>query len=128
LNLQRCEVCKGVKKAQIRIADLTLKVAVISTIQSVQIILQELKEDAHAYDYIEVMSCSGGCVGGGGQPIPSTTELTKVRAKELYRIDTQKKIRKAHHNPVVQEYFEYLAALPSSKQHQLLHRDYNKNK
>ncbi|MEH6454349.1 MAG: [FeFe] hydrogenase, group A, partial [Psychromonas sp.] len=118
---------QGIKKAQIRIEDLTLKVAVVSTMQSVQTILKELQEDPHAYDYIEVMSCSGGCVGGGGQPIPSTKALIKARAKDLYSLDSQKKVRKAHQNPVVLEYFNYLKGLPCNQRRQLLHRAYNKS-
>ena len=117
---------EGIKKASVNIANLTLKVAVLTTMQSVQKILNELKKDPHAYDYIEVMSCTGGCVGGGGQPIPSTNAMIKERAKALYRIDTQQKVRKAHHNAVVQEYFKYLETLPKNKQRQLLHRSYTK--
>ena len=119
---------QGIKKAQIQIADLTLKVAVVTTMANVNIILQELQENPKAYDYIEVMTCQGGCVGGGGQPIPSTQAVIKQRGKVLYATDREKKVRKAHQNPVVQEFFEYLKTLPEEKQHQLLHRRYGEKK
>ena len=117
---------QGIKKAQIQIADLTLNVAVVATMKNVEIILKELQENPKAYDYIEVMACLGGCIGGGGQPIPSTEALVAERIKELYAIDRQKKIRKAHLNPLVQDFFKYLETLPKQKKHQILHRSYHK--
>lgn len=132
-NLQRLEFkavrgMQGVKKAHVKVANLTLKVAVVTTMSNVHTILQALKEDPKAYDYIEVMACPGGCIGGGGQPIPSTEALIAERIKALYLIDDKKAVRKAHHNPVVQAFFAYLQGIPEAQQHRLLHRSYSQKK
>jgi NADH-quinone oxidoreductase subunit G/NADP-reducing hydrogenase subunit HndD len=116
---------QGIKKAEIKIGALTLKVAVVATMKNVEIILQELQDNPKAYDYVEVMACLGGCIGGGGQPIPSTEALVVERTKELYEIDRQKNVRKAHLNPVVQAFFDYLQTIPEQKKHQILHRSYH---
>ena len=108
--------------------DLTLKVAVAATMKNAEILIKELQENPKTYDYIEIMACLGGCIGGGGQPIPSTEALVAQRTKELYGIDRQKKVRKAHLNPLVQDFFKYLKKLPESKQHQILHRSYHKKR
>lgn len=117
---------QGVKKAQIKIGDLTLKVAVAATMKNAEVIIKELQDNPEAYDYVEIMACLGGCIGGGGQPIPSTEALVAQRTKELYDIDRQKTVRKAHLNPVVQEFFDFLQTIPEQKKHQILHRSYRK--
>lgn len=61
------------------------------------------------------MACLGGCIGGGGQPIPSTEALVAQRTKGLYAAARQNKVRKVHLNPVVQDFFEYLKSLPEKK-------------
>jgi iron only hydrogenase large subunit-like protein len=63
----------------------------------------ELKENPNAYDGVEVMACPGGCIGGGGQPLPNTPEIRKQRAEGLYQIDREKKLRLAHENPIIQK-------------------------
>jgi iron only hydrogenase large subunit-like protein len=58
------------------------------------------------------MACPGGCLGGGGQPLTGTLAIIKKRLAGVYAIDTQKKIRCAHENPIVQEIFAYLVDKP----------------
>ena len=68
------------------------------------------------------MSCPGGCVGGGGQPIKDGEELAKERAPKLYELDRNRKIRYSHENPEVQRlYKEYFGEPLSGKAHELLH-------
>ena len=52
------------------------------------------------------MACFGGCIGGGGQPVPTDKFIREKRAKALYRIDKGKKIRLAHKNPIVLEVYK----------------------
>jgi NADP-reducing hydrogenase subunit HndD len=120
----------GIKKAKIKIGNRTLKVAVVSTAANAEKIIQELKKDKNAYDYIEVMACPGGCIGGGGQPIPTTLKIVKKRIDALYSIDDKMKIREAHLNPVVKDFFDnYIARLPAGKRKKILHTGYaRKNK
>jgi iron-only hydrogenase group A len=126
VEFQAVRGMEGIKKAMIEIGDLKLNVAVVATVKNIPLILNELKKNPKAYDYIEVMACPGGCIGGGGQPIPSTEAIVKERTKGLYAIDKKKKIRKAHQNPVVQDFFKYVKTLSKEKQHALLHRSYSK--
>jgi iron only hydrogenase large subunit-like protein len=115
-----------VKKAEIEVMGKTLKLAVAAMPKNIRPILRELKKDPSAYDYIEVMACPGGCIGGGGQPIPSTFDIIKKRIAGLYRIDRSESMRKAHENPVVKEFFEYVNAQPKEKRDAILYRTYSK--
>ncbi len=74
------------------------------------------------------MTCPGGCIGGGGQPIPSTQKIIKKRIEGLYNIDSSMKLRKAHLNPVVLDFFKYIDTLSPSKQREILHRKYSRKK
>jgi len=113
LEFEAVRGMKGLKKALVRLnladgQELQLKVAVVSTPKNARIVINELKKDPHAYDYIEFMACPGGCIGGGGQPLTSTEAIVAERIKALYQIDQNKKIRTAHDNPVVKEFFQFL--------------------
>ncbi|MEI7579340.1 MAG: [FeFe] hydrogenase, group A [bacterium] len=119
----------GIKKATIKIGDLDLKVGVITTVKNAEIVIEELKRNPDAYHYIEVMACPGGCIGGGGQPIPSTNRIIAKRIKGLYNIDDTMQLRKAHLNPIVKEVFEtYLNKLSHERQEQILHTHYSQKR
>lgn len=113
LEMVRTDV-GGFKTAEIDIAGKKIKVAVVSTVQNVEKILAELKENPNAYHYVEVMSCAGGCIGGGGMPLlpikpADQLALLEERRKVLYNIDLSKKNeRTAHSNPIVKEYMEWV--------------------
>ena len=94
-----------VKRAEIDINGRKVKVAVVNGLGNARKILKELKEDPKKYDYIEVMSCPGGCIGGGGQPLPTSAEIRKKRAESLYTIDSGKQKRQAHRNPSLQKVY-----------------------
>jgi len=85
---------EGVKTANLEMGGKKVRVAVVNGIGSIQPILDKLKD----FDYIEVMACPDGCIGGGGQPIPTTAEIRKKRLAALYKIDGASKIRRAHEN------------------------------
>ena len=97
---------RGIKKAEIKIKNRTFKIAVVNGIGNAKRILEEIKKNKYAYDYIEVMACPGGCIGGGGQPIPTNKEIIEKRAKSLYKIDSKKKIRLAHKNPIIERVYK----------------------
>jgi len=74
---------------------------------------------------VEVMSCPGGCVGGGGQPIHEGCELAGMRGDKLYILDADRKIRFSHENPEVQKvYDEFLTNPMSHMSHELLHTEH----
>jgi NADH-quinone oxidoreductase subunit G/[NiFe] hydrogenase diaphorase moiety small subunit len=74
------------------------------------------------------MACPGGCLGGGGQPIPTTPEIRKARAAAIYSEDTKSAIRKSYENPSVMTlYKDFLTDGPGGSQsHTLLHTEYTK--
>ena len=78
-------------------------------------------------DFIEVMACPGGCIGGGGQHIGATEEDLKARMKSLYKIDENGTIKCSHKNSeVIELYNNYLGEPSSHKCHELLHTHYGK--
>lgn len=109
----------GLKEAQVDIAGKIVRVAIVNGIGNIKPVLDNLKK----YDYIEVMACPGGCIGGGGQPIPTTWEIRKARAEALYKLDKSKKIRKAHENKAVNETLAWLKQ-QGKLEHQVLHTKY----
>jgi iron only hydrogenase large subunit-like protein len=100
---------EGIKKAEIEIGGKKIKVAIANGIQNAKRILEELKINPKAYNFVEVMACPGGCIGGGGQPVPANSKIRKERANALYQIDSKKEQRVAHENPIVKKlYKDYL--------------------
>ncbi|MGB2762648.1 MAG: [FeFe] hydrogenase, group A [Minisyncoccales bacterium] len=95
-----------VKKAEIRFNGKNIKLAVINGIGEAKKIIEELKKNPKAYDGIEVMACPGGCIGGGGQPVPADGKIRRERAGGLYKIDSKKEIRLAHKNPIVKKVYK----------------------
>ncbi len=116
----------GFKSAEVKIGELTLKAAVANGMQNAKLVLDELAKNPAAYDYIEIMACPGGCIGGGGQPLPVDDEIRKKRAAALYRIDCEKEIRVAHENPQVQKIYEEFFKKDQEKIHQVMHTHYGK--
>ncbi len=114
------------KRASLTISGKTVNVAVVAMPKNIWPLLRELKKNPGSLDYVEVMACPGGCIGGGGQPIPNTFAIVKERIKSLYTIDRALPIRCAHENPIVQEYFDYLKTQPEEKKRALLYRTYSK--
>lgn len=102
---------EGIKKATIEINGKSVKIVSVNGIGNAKKILDELKENPKKYDGVEVMACFGGCIGGGGQPVPTNSKIRKKRAESLYQIDSKKEIRSAHENPVLKKvYQEFLSS------------------
>jgi len=119
---------EGIKRAEVLVGDKTLKVAVANGLGNAKLILEELKKNPKTYDYVEIMACPGGCIGGGGQPVPVSPEIRKKRADSLYNIDKEMKIRTCHENPsLIRVYDEMLDKKPELIE-KLLHTSYLKKK
>ncbi len=92
--------------------------------------MDEMKEGKSDYDFLEVMSCPGGCILGGGQPIKSSKtrreiDIFKRRADALYDIDEKSKLRKSHENPYLKRAYEEFLGKPGGHEaHMLLHTRY----
>jgi NADH-quinone oxidoreductase subunit G len=118
---------EGIKKASVKINGRKIRTAVVNGTGNARVVLEELKKNPKLYDYVEVMACFGGCIGGGGQPVPANSKIRKERAEGLYRIDTKKEVRSAHENPVIKEvYKEFL----NNKEiiHNICHTKYSQKK
>lgn len=117
---------EGVKKADVKIGNKKLRIGIAHGLGNAKMILDEIK-NGEKYDFVEVMACPGGCIGGGGQPIPTNKEIMKARINALYQQDKKLKIRKAHKNIVLQQiYQEFLGKPLSKKAWKLLHTTYVK--
>ena len=122
----------GVKKATIDIKGTQVNIAVAHQMGNVEKVLNEVREDIKngvkpRYDFIEVMACRGGCIGGGGQPCLATDEVRAARTAGLYADDEKSTLRMSHLNPEVQAlYKDYLGEPGSEKAEHLLHTDYHK--
>ena len=114
----------GWKEATFDLAGTQLKVAVASGLGNARKLVEAVRKGEVAYDFVEIMACPGGCVGGGGQPFRDGEELAGERAKKLYGLDKHSDIRFSHENPAVKlTYSEYLDKPLSHRAHELLHTD-----
>ncbi|MDD4335384.1 MAG: iron hydrogenase small subunit, partial [Desulfotomaculaceae bacterium] len=121
----------GLKEVWIALKGRKIKVAIAHGTSNARIIMERLKA-GEQFDYVEIMACPGGCVGGGGQPIFGTREHKEIsldyrhnRADALDRIDFSKELRRAHENPAVKKiYKEFLGHPLSNMSKKLLHTYY----
>ena len=117
----------GVVEAEVQIGDATIRAAVVSGLGNVRKLLEAIEHGEVHYDFVEVMACPGGCVGGGGQPIHDGEELAHTRGANLYFLDKNAKIRFSHENQdVMKLYNDFLEKPLSHKSHMLLHTDHTK--
>jgi iron only hydrogenase large subunit-like protein len=87
--------------------------------------MDAVQSGENQYHFIEVMACPGGCLGGGGQPIPTNPEIRKKRAEAIYEEDAGMPIRKSHQNPeIIRIYEDFLGKPLGEKSHHLLHTTY----
>ncbi|OPY61539.1 MAG: NADP-reducing hydrogenase subunit HndC [Pelotomaculum sp. PtaU1.Bin065] len=116
---------EGVKEATVKVGDLDVKVAVAHGLGNARKLLDALQAGEANYHFIEIMCCPGGCIGGGGQPIPTNYEIRQKRIDGIYTADEAMVLRKSHENPAIQQlYKEYLEKPLGHKSHELLHTKY----
>jgi NADH-quinone oxidoreductase subunit G/NADP-reducing hydrogenase subunit HndD len=124
LDFQEVRGLDGVKEASVNLKGTTLHVAVAHGLGNAREILERVK-NGRQYHFIEIMCCPGGCIGGGGQPIPTTHEIREKRAAGIYSADLSLPLRKSHENPAVQALYEEFLGQPlGHKSHALLHTGY----
>ncbi|MEM0360406.1 MAG: [FeFe] hydrogenase, group A [Candidatus Diapherotrites archaeon] len=117
---------KGIKEFEIMVGGKKFKTAVAHGLSNAEKLIERLKK-GEEFDFIEIMACPGGCIGGGGQPKPTNWNLIQERTKAIYSIDSSKSVRKSHHNQSVKKLYEEFLGKPGSKKaKQLLHRTYPK--
>ena len=112
----------GTIEAKFKIDDIELNIAVVSGLGNTRKLLNKIERGEAKYDFVEVMACPGGCVGGGGQPVKDGYELAFNRGKKLYFLDENSEIRYSHENKdIIALYDEYFHKPLSHKAHELLH-------
>ena len=116
----------GWKEAVFDLAGTPLRVAVASGLNNAEKLVNALIAGEVEYDFVEIMACPGGCVGGGGQPISSKQNIRKLRSDVLYGLDKHNAYRFSHANPAITKvYEEYFEKPLSEKSHHLLHTDHS---
>ena len=112
----------GTVEAKFKIDDIELNIAVVSGLGNTRKLINKIERGEVKYDFVEVMACPGGCVGGGGQPVKDGYELAFNRGKKLYFLDENSEIRYSHENrDIIALYDEYFHKPLSHKAHELLH-------
>lgn len=102
-----------------------VKCAIAHGLVNAKKVMDAVKAGEANFHFIEVMACPGGCLGGGGQPIPTSPEIRQKRAEAIYAEDAGMKVRKSHENPeIVKIYKDFLGAPLGEKSHHLLHTKY----
>ncbi|NQU85010.1 MAG: iron hydrogenase small subunit [Mariniphaga sp.] len=137
LNITAVRGMEGVREATIKIEKPTkqwafldgveLKCAVAHGLVNAKTVMEAVKSGKADYHFIEFMACPGGCLGGGGQPIPTNPEIRRKRAEAIYAEDSDMPIRKSHLNPEVAKlYKDFLKEPLGEVSHHLLHTKYTK--
>lgn len=125
----------GVKEAAVQITGtvpawsflegVTLNVAVAHGLGNAREVIERISSGEAEYHFVEIMTCPGGCIGGGGQPRLTTDEVRQSRIDAIYREDEGKKLRKSHENPEIKQiYEEFLSEPLGERSHRLLHTKY----
>ena len=129
LNTDLSSGVGGLRRGEIIIGNRPIKIAIVSGLNNAKTVLEELKTDLNKYDFVEVMSCVGGCVGGPGQiDIPAGTNrimAVSKRANVLLNAAKHKKIKRSIDNPALQHiYDQYLGGIGGKEAKRLLHRKF----
>jgi len=126
LDFEELRGMEGIRKATIDFDGLPIKIGIAHGLGNARKLLEDIQAGKSEFHAIEIMSCPGGCIGGGGQPYHhGNADVLKKRQMALYTEDKNKTIRKSHENPhIIKLYEEYLGEPMSEKAHHLLHTEY----
>jgi iron-only hydrogenase group A len=103
-----------------------LKVAVAHGLGNARKLLEAIRSGQKTYHFVEVMTCPGGCIGGGGQPRYTDDSVRLKRMEAIFAEDEGKTLRKSHNNPqIAQIYSEFLGTPLGERSHRLLHTHYH---
>jgi NADH-quinone oxidoreductase subunit G len=115
----------GVKAAEVNLNGNILRVAAINGLKNMERFLDDMRDKKSAFHFIEVMACPGGCINGGGQPLPYDPEKVRKRAEAIYHLDRSMPKRASHYNESIQKlYEEYLGEPGGETAHHILHTHY----
>ncbi len=126
LDFDELRGMEGIREATIDFDGLPIKIGIAHGLGNARKLLEDIQAGKSEFHAIEIMSCPGGCIGGGGQPYHhGDAGILKKRQKAIYQEDKNKAIRKSHENPYIIDLYEkFLGAPMSEKAHHLLHTQY----
>lgn len=127
MTLQSVRGMDGIREATVTIDHIPLKLAIVHGTENVRQLIEAWQAGEKQYDFVEVMTCRGGCIGGGGQPKanPITDEIRNARIKSLYHKDHHMTLRFSHENPEIKKtYTGFYHAPLSELAEKLLHTTY----
>ncbi len=126
LDFDELRGMEGIRQATIDFDGLPIKIGIAHGLGNARKLLEDIQAGKSEFHAIEIMSCPGGCIGGGGQPYHhGNAEILKKRQMAIYREDKNKTLRKSHENPyIIELYKEFLGKPMSEKAHHLLHTEY----
>lgn len=139
LNITPVRGFGGIKSATLKLINVKpefsylegveLKVGVAHGLANAKKLVEGIRKGDLQFHFVEVMACPGGCIGGGGQPIPTSSEIRSKRVAAIYAEDMGLPIRKSHDNPEVKLLYKLFLGEPNShKAHDLLHTHYKPRK
>ena len=127
-DLQPVRGYEGIREATVTIGELDVNVAVVYGTANARKMIERMKQGKKQYHFIEVMTCPGGCIGGGGQPkdlMKNADEVRKARIDSLYKKDAEMTLRKSHENPSIKRIYEEFYGKPLSEMaEKMLHTMY----
>lgn len=126
LDFEELRGMDGLRKATIDFDGTPINIGIAHGLGNARKLLEQIKAGESQFHAIEIMSCPGGCIGGGGQPYHhGDVEILKKRQRAIYSEDKNKVLRKSHENPHIKKlYDEFLGHPMSEKAHHLLHTRY----
>jgi NADH-quinone oxidoreductase subunit G/NADP-reducing hydrogenase subunit HndD len=125
LDIQPLRGLDGAKELKANIGGIDVGAAVVSGLGNARALVEQIRAGRKDLHFIEVMTCPGGCINGGGQPLHSNKAAVVARMKKLYNLDKDSTLRVSHDNKSVKRlYEEFLGAPLGEKSHHLLHTHY----
>jgi NADH-quinone oxidoreductase subunit G len=108
---------EGIKEAQIELDGKVLRLAIVNGLNNANELIKSIISGEVQYDFVEVMACSGGCIGGAGQPAACSSSVKHQRAKGLYKVDRVSQLKTSEENPSIISLYKEM----SEDKHHRLH-------
>lgn len=117
---------EGIRTAEFQVKGIDVKVAMVHGLKNARTVADRIRKGEMQVDFVEVMACPGGCIGGAGQPVArNATSARRVRTRGLYDADKNLELHKSQENPFVTAVYTQVLGEPNShKAHELLHTHY----
>jgi NADH-quinone oxidoreductase subunit G/NADP-reducing hydrogenase subunit HndD len=114
-KLHRFRIHKPYREMTVKAGRIEIRMAMVSGLAHALPVLEEVRCGKKQLDILEIMACPGGCVNGGGQPLPVDDSLVRTRTRAVYDLDNGGTIQTAHHNPQVIKIYEDFLGSPGGE-------------